>query len=677
MSEPERPQGGRNAEEVPVKRRNYQRRWFLIGLITAAVALAAGALWFARGSFGAGGATAASPVQVILVSPASGDDALLGDYVPVAAWANGPAGISSVEFLVDGQSAGVVREFPENASWTWQAVQPGVHTLTARATAPDGRTGESQAVQFSVLKTRDMIPLMAKDGQLLIDIGHEFGLQPFSIAEANPQLDPLVPRHGGQWVNVPVAGFLAARATQPAPGERFPLTISWDLKLTRQANKAYCYLSTGDGVWDRIPRAPYRFFESTENQFAQFLEATPPRLVLQAECWGWKGNTLQYMGQGETAFDTAQQSAQIEIFGQGFQLTGRTEFGQSGNQAESAAAKVPAPYVLREPTSASECAAHGGESTACAAVLNAPVKTAIVLEWEWLPGLRWGGKTWINTINGYHIYEIDRATGASRYLEELSAQQRATPLPLLWGELCYGVRAYAVAAEYGGLVESDVAIYCPKDGPKTEQTTLAPSAWMTSGGKWVQEYDCAGINDGSAYASRNRSTGFGSAPGEVLVGSFVLNRAGDCYREGDYAAGIAFPKSLLPASAILKKAVLTFESRSTEYDASGQDLGPAPDACIAEVGIARQAWESLGGRDHSSDTWLTDPTYYRPFASISGWMSPSIDITPVVEDWIADPDKNHGIVLAPPVTPSPSGSGEGRCLSWLGNFQLAIDYIVP
>src|SRR4030042_5138220 len=102
------------------------------------------AWWFFMGQYTTAAVPPASPVQVYLLSPSSGEDVSAGDFVLVDLQAVAPTALSWSEVFVDGKSLGAVTDWPERVSWTWQAWPAGVHVLAGRAQAADGQSGESQ-----------------------------------------------------------------------------------------------------------------------------------------------------------------------------------------------------------------------------------------------------------------------------------------------------------------------------------------------------------------------------------------------------------------------------------------------------------------------------------------------------------------------------------------------------
>jgi hypothetical protein len=89
------------------------------------------------------------PPAIWVLEPRSG--ARVSGPIKLHATASSSVGISHVEFLVDGTAVGVVSAAPYAVEWNPRPAGEGVHTITARATAPDGQTVE-QTVKVLVVR---------------------------------------------------------------------------------------------------------------------------------------------------------------------------------------------------------------------------------------------------------------------------------------------------------------------------------------------------------------------------------------------------------------------------------------------------------------------------------------------------------------------------------------------
>lgn len=679
-----------------MKRRSFLWGCLFVSLLILLLAGIGGWL-FVRPRFQTSTAPPPSPMLVFLLSPSSGDEMEVGDYVPVNLRVIAPTAIQSVELFVDGQSLGAVSDSPENASWTWQAWPVGIHTMSTRATAADGQVGQSQTVIVNVLAGNGSFQIPAQDGQTLQQIGADYGIPPDQMAGANPDIDPSQPLTDGQPVNVPVpsgdnpgggpnppgggnsGGGGAGNGSEQGSGNNpFLISIIWDFKLTEPVDKSYCYVSTGNGIWEKMPKPPFDFFEALNNSYTQFF---PQKLsIIQMQCWGWLGDALKFLGQGETKFDFLHPPEKVTISAQGFQFTGIPQIPMSYGGGPNWG--VPPPYALREPMNAADCTAHSHPLLApfiCNTILSAPLKQNIILEWEWqAPALCWPGYcSWVQAIDGYRIYEIDPVTKAEKYLKEVNnPNQKIALIPLPWGSPCYGVRAYANNPAY---MESEIDTYCPGETPNVQKTTLYPIAWVTNGGTQWQDGDCSTAGGLELPVYYNNQTGFGNGLGEILVGRYIMDE--DCFQSGAYAGGVKFGLGSLPTGSVIQKAILKFSKVFMEYGATGVAVGAKPASCAESVRKATQDWSGLGSAIHFWETEHSLPlaggAYSTPIASISAYMSPNVDVTAAVNDWIKHPANNHGLILTPMASPQPTEDGTGECLSGLGNFTLDVYYFAP
>ena len=652
----------------------------LLGILFLALVLAA-AWWYVSAQYKMEEAPAPSQVLVYLLSPASGEEASVGDYVPLSAQVITSEKILYLEFFTDGLSLGVVTNNPENASWTWQPLSPGLHVISAKATTEDGNVGNSPGVLVNVLAGNGSFQIPAEGGQTLEEVGAVFGIPPLFMAAANPHLTTSEPLKDGQPVTIPIGtGSGTGSESMPPPiaavGEAFPgsVFIQWNFKPSDPVDKSYCYTSGGGDTWEKMPKEPFTFFQSAENPYVQVISSDT--LVIQMECWGWLGGVLQYLGEGKAETASLQPAEQLVISGSGFIFSGTAQIlTETGGNIKT----IPPPFALREPESVADCSAHGHPLLApfiCNTLMTAKVKEYIILEWEWTPEFCWPGDCpWMNEIDGYRIYQIDPVTKAEKYLAETTnPNNKITAIPLPWGATCYGVRAYSNDPAYES---SEMATYCPGDTPKTEQVVLLPSDWLTAGGKWMEAGDCGDFGAADDYLQKNSETGFGSLPGQVLVGSWIFDDEG-CFKQGDYSAGVKFQLLLkVPPDAVIQKAILKFGKAYMSYGATGV-AGLPPTTCVSAVGQAKQDWTGLVGGNHFyGDNILLSTSYNLPITSLATNMAPAVDVSAAVKAWQVNPAKNHGFILSPSNFPHPVDEGSGECLSGLDTFQLEIHYFVP
>lgn len=649
--------------------------WIL--LLFLLMLAAGGGLWLYQSRSLSFDGAVITPVVVTITSPANGDDVYAGDFVPVSAQAISPEGIRSMELFLDGQSLGKVTD-PSNALWTWQAWPLGVHSFYAQATDAKGQAGYSQVVIVNVIAGDGTMEVNAGEGQTLEQIGAGYGIPPDQMTGANPNLPPSQPLPGGNPVQVPV------NTIEPpnVPDSKF-ISIKWKIKITEKVDKAYCYVSTGNGVWEKIPKGPFTYFYGQENFYTQLIPYNT-KANIQMQCWGWVGGTLKYLGQAEKALDPSQSQGEITVGATGFVFAGFFKMPEiepvktlQGNKAT-----IPPPFALREPSSAAECASHGDPIVVpllCNGVMNAKMKENITLIWEWQPAVCVFGfcNYGVGEIAGYGVYEVDPAKQTFVLIADIksSAMRVAFP-PLPWGGgKCYGVEAYV---DYPGSQVSGMATYCLGEPPKTQKLTLTPSQWLTAGGQWIQDGDCDSYGLADSYKLANQQDGFGNQAGQVLAGSYLVDDDDeDCYREGNYSGAVKFDLQLkLPTNAVIQKAELTFSKVFMDYGATGL-AAPSPSSCVKNLGKASQDWTGLSDSIHfTGKNILGGPAYFSPIQSMSPYLSLHADVTSAVKEWVKTPSKNHGFILTPAGAPDPYGDGTGSCLSGLGNFNLNIYYFV-
>jgi LysM repeat protein len=645
-------------------------RWvFLAAVLLIVVLLGAIVLWwFLRYLPQTRGAPPPSPVSVTLLSPASGVEVEAGGFVPVTSKASAPVTIVKTEFFIDGQYQDAVTKSPESASWTWQAWPVGIHTIYAQVTDLSGEVGQSQVVIVNVLAGKGSFQIPAQDGQTLQQIGANYDVPPDQMAGANPHVDPSQPLQDGQPVNVPVpsGGNPGGGPNPPGGGGGASgptITIIWQIQFSQGTDLAYCYLSTGDGQWERVPKDPFTFFQSPNNTYSQIIPVLG-QVTLQAQCWGWVGGALQYLGEGQTTVDFNQPPIQVILSGQGFKFTGSlpTPLGTGGGPTKT----VPPPYALREPSGVADCHSHGNLD--CESFMNAAVKQYILLEWEWAKPFCWPGYcNYVAAINGFHLYLVDPVTKAETYIHDIANPgQREAALPLPWGLQCYGVRAYTNNPAY---LESDITTYCPGEPPNTQKVTLYPTAWVTTGGLTLEDGDCSDFGGLEPYY------GLYNGNVQIVTGSYIVDDSG-CFQQGFYAGFVKFGYNI-PPNAIVQKATLKFSTVAMDYGSPGW-AAPTPTSCVAGIKKSKLDFSPYSHDDHYTQTVaLYSSQYGEPITSINPYGSLEADVTSVVKDWTKDPSAAYGFILTGAGADDPKSDGYGRCLSGLGNFTVDVYYFAP
>lgn len=659
-----------------------KKRSFLWGCLAAGAFLLllagiGGVWWYLRSRPQTAETPPASPVLVFLLSPSSGDEINAGHVVAVTLQATASTAIQSAELFVDGHSQGVVAETPQNASWNWQAWPPGIHTLSARAVTVDGKVGQSQTVMVTVLEGD--FPTQAQEGQTLEQIGADFGVPPDQMASANGGMDPTLPLPGDFPVQVPTEGGENGDESTFDGGALDSGLISnlvhWHFKPTEAVDKSYCYLSFDKQVWYKLPKLPYHFFEGDGANYPQYdFPLTGGEKAIWAECWGWLGGTLKYLGEGETQFDPAQPPNEMVLASAGFVLTGVPHLQPMGGGEPDSHLVVPPPSALRKPLDEQECYQnHGFLAPFYCALRNDPNYVALV--WEWGTGFCWPGSDCITDIDGYRFYEINQVSGTVELLQELEGDwQKVFAAPNPWPGICYGVRAFVNNPFIG---ESEMVTWCPgNSAPQPQTVVLSPTQWLTSGGVWI-ENGCGTYGNLDKYVDVNQKTGFGNQAGQVLIGSLVVDdEEDDCFRQGDYSGAVRFtlPSSLqFGQSAVLQKATLVIDSEFTDYHRSGEAANAPPYTCVKAVGEANEDWTGLGNAQHFAPGQALMGYADGPFAD---YGSGYIDVTSIVYKWMYYPINNHGFVLYHVHVGPPYTDGDSHCYTG-AQVRLIIDYFTP
>lgn len=667
-------------EENEMKKRS-SRRGCLIGggLALLLILLLGGGIWmFGTQSLTFDGA-ALSSVVVTITTPVNGDEANVGDFVSVTAEAVATDVVQEMELFLDGQSLGKVSG--SKASWTWQAWPLGVRSFYAQAKDTKGNVGYSQVILIQVLAGDGLIEVAADNGQMLTEIGAGYGVPSDEITEANPKIDPTLPLPGGKQVKIPVGnGDSGNGSGQGSEAKINPISnsILWIFKPTQPVDNSYCYTSGGAGVWEKIPKKPFDFFQDVENIYTQLNKVTN-QTVIQAQCWGWLGDILKYLGQGQTQFDANNPPNEIVINAEGFFLTGIPNFPQPPLGQGGGPASVPPPFALREPKDVNECESHGDPIVAgflCGKLMNAKVKQNIILIWEWKPEVCWPGfcKYGADKIAGYTLYEYDPFTQQEKYLADIKpSAMRVAFVPLPWGVKCYVVEAYADSP--GSQVSEKSTIYCPGNAPTAKKITLTKvTEWLTTEDVLSLGEDCPYTQ---AHVFRQGNPEFGSQPGEIYIGSAIRDSEGgigksNCYLDEYYQGGVKFNLGgEIPSNAVVQKAILRFVKLDQVY-LGGAVAAPKPSSCVATVSGSDQSWNGMIDADH----WINGNMPYGGFSvSVNPYTAPQADVTSIVSKWMNQPGSNFGFALRGwyPALPTEE-EDTSICVSALGNFQLDIYY---
>ncbi len=399
---------------------------------------------------------------VDILSPSLAENFSVGQPIQVQAQVWGLAPVDTVQLLVDGQIVADQTEDavakPLNVSLIWNGSSPGAHALTVNATDLQGQTRQSQTVIVN-LNTPPLSAAVAASGDTLASISQANGVSVNEVVALNPGLasqapnDPVYP---GYQVNLPSRltrptqsnGALGNQPTVSVQSQTgLSMLIQWALNFHQPVDRIYCYQTTDAVNWQRNPVSAFNFLPGQQWQQPILLSAQRSNVILVLDCWGWKAGILNYLGQGQTILSIGSVPREITLEASGFQAVGVPLINPQANILP--APKVPPPYGLREPKSVSECVKYFGSSLAslaCNEWINEPVQTHDLLIWDWQPGICLPGDNycnWINEIRGYQVFAVDDNGKPIELLQSVDLGQQLAAIPVSWGPVCYGVRAYS------------------------------------------------------------------------------------------------------------------------------------------------------------------------------------------------------------------------------------------
>lgn len=179
--------------------------------------------------------------------------------------------------------------------------------------------------------------------------------------------------------------------------------------VKQPVDNIYCYLSVDDGPWTRIPPGVNTFITPTkpgEFDVSQYLKSLtpsppPPKITLHLECWGWKGDTLIYLGE---ATETISQG-DVKIIAQEFLLEGFLVQNANGYFTDPNIARPLNAQMTVDPQECIKRAPPGPFSKIAFGILCASGANNgyQFLTWDWSPNGCPSGNC-IKDIDGYHVY---------------------------------------------------------------------------------------------------------------------------------------------------------------------------------------------------------------------------------------------------------------------------------
>jgi hypothetical protein len=123
----------------------------------------------------------------------------------------------------------------------------------------------------------------------------------------------------------------------------------------------YCYMSVDGASWVRIPPKPDTFISGINGAFDfspylgnLMLNPPPGSITIYLDCWGWNGDTLEYLGSIQKKID----SGIIELNGNAFKFLGeaKKQYLMDGEGDFPPGPHIPAPTNFRFAQNESDCA---------------------------------------------------------------------------------------------------------------------------------------------------------------------------------------------------------------------------------------------------------------------------------------------------------------------------------
>ena len=434
------------------------------------------------------------------------------------------------------------------------------------------------------------------------------------------------------------------------------------LQLNSYADEAYCYLSFGDGRWQRVPYDPFNFVPASEGMTFDLARYTSLHEIahaalntedeyieepLEAECWGWVGGVLKFLGEGKSDL---QLGRSFELSTQGFVLTGNAGIIPFNAPAPPGPPDtgIPAPFGLMETKDAQVCEIHSTGNPFLAVLckdilaMNNPPYT--VLTWEWQPSMLSGD------IDGYVVKQVG-VDGWSKTTNSRYVKMAFFPTPWPTSEpICYQVAAYRQPPyqekEYSGWSQS----YCLGGWPTAMSTVvLKPSSLVTHGLPQVP------------------ATAGKPEPGQAIAGLLI----GYGIDSGEYSvqqtsAGIVFD---LPSLPNLYRATLRFSHKfDYKIHPTNKIISGDKPFCANRLGYA------------SGVPFPSYPvTSYKFLPFTEGPYNLEVNVTTLVHAWLGGDVENFGFVFSPDVDylvkSGVINTNYSVCWSYLSDMQLELQYI--
>lgn len=436
--------------------------------------------------------------------------------------------------------------------------------------------------------------------------------------------------------------------------------------VTQPVDKIYCYLRVDNGLWTRIPPGPATFIAPTkpgEFDVSQYLKSLtpsppPPQITLHLDCWGWKGDTLIYLGDA------------TKTISQGVILVNASSFQLLGNLAAQTHvfnAPVPeiAPPINAKLTSdPNECIKHfpnnpvsqSYAATQCPKFLEFGYK---ILTWDWLPDGCSSG-TCIQDIQGYQVYLyyfgqpiptlLSHVPNRDMTVAAFPPPQPSGPEPPHLIVTAYKAMPWTRSADSNNVTVETTPI----------KKFLAPlvSTWFYYG-NWE---GCNGPPP--PIYLENRPLG-------IVAG--YEHREGNCdFLNYVYQGAVWFDvRGFLPEDIV--QVLLKYTWEDSFFQAADDIASNAKKSCAAKLKLGRSDWRS--GEQPQWGQKYADPYLSLPWGEdVNSSFPPeySWDVTSLVKEWIQGSRPNYGFILEGPNGWVDQDWGTDACASVYDDFSLEL-----
>jgi hypothetical protein len=457
------------------------------------------------------------------------------------------------------------------------------------------------------------------------------------------------------------------------------LTVQWSgialdqgkITTSTPVDKLYCYNSTSNSPWTRIPLTIGKFIPKDKGGFdvSHYMNklitigGTKTPLDLKFECWGWAGGQLKFLGSGEQTFDPSQ-TGNLHITGTNFDFAAGLKTMPLDGQPP--APEIVFPYDVQRTSDPVVCTQHAGVfgGLICKSALKDRY-AAIVWKLTDLCGP--GVTNCITQVDGYHVYELQKS-GNPALIKTINGQKRTLALipPPGWPGLKGTQHCIMVRAFVGKLESADSPVTCyTYDDLGTQTIMLKPNP---VGFRWNTSLKCDFSHTvGFVYSSFN-------VPADAMAVGHVYNSAEHCdWRETNYRGAVWFDLSQIPGKIIEARLQYTYEDgfyRQAIDVATNEER-----SCATHLMVGTDDWRVYPAQNGPSTIPGKD---YMPVPEGFPQSQYDFDVTPVVKAWRSGAQPNYGFVLRGyEKKPGSDSFSQASCATLYDNFVLAVTYYKP